>query len=403
MLGLAADRSSVAGDCLTIEEMSLLAEKKYNPEEESKYLNHIGGCERCYDEWLILRDQVIEEQEKESGKDKITFISFFSHPKALTVFGTTLAAAASILLVLNIYKEQPLITPLGEEKIVLQQEIDRMPSPQSKVSQVEKAPQLNIPSKKEALPKGDTVSADRYRALQRKKPVEKPAGKVLESAPRKRAQESVLKVEEARRAELARKAEKARKKQMQESARMAAKERRAVLPSITPQANSVVTEREIGTIAKRKKILIDDIGAIAQKPVSTAAAPQRIEEGATSDRRLKHLIDRRTVAARKWRDIEGSELFTLHVTVVSMKELTKTMRELIGADQPRWDLGDKLFIVPSGDSSPSAHIFYGEYSSETSAQQARSVMPFPLRKYLPRITSIKTALEGAGNIDTDNR
>lgn len=120
MLGLTADCSTVAGKCLTCEQMAVLVEKKCSQQKEKEFLKHIACCRSCYDEWLTLRKQVVNNKAQQEKKSKTALLSFVSKPKILAVFGSTLAAAASVVFVLNIYFDQQLITSKEEGKSVFE-------------------------------------------------------------------------------------------------------------------------------------------------------------------------------------------------------------------------------------------------------------------------------------------
>ncbi len=97
LLGLAADQSASAGVCLLPEDMAELVEK-CPPEKKEQFFRHIAVCETCYREWLTLQD-VLDDRIESKKKTKIFK---FLKPGSMALFGTLLAAAASVVVFLNI-------------------------------------------------------------------------------------------------------------------------------------------------------------------------------------------------------------------------------------------------------------------------------------------------------------
>jgi hypothetical protein len=106
LLGLAADQPASAGVCPTSAEMAELVEDICPAEKKEPFFRHIAVCETCYREWLTL--QMVLGKRIESKK-KSRIIKFFE-PGNMALFGTLLAAAASVIVFLNIY--HPMNTPL---------------------------------------------------------------------------------------------------------------------------------------------------------------------------------------------------------------------------------------------------------------------------------------------------
>jgi hypothetical protein len=98
LLGLAADRPVSAGVCLTPEEMAELVENQCPIERKEKYFRHVANCESCYREWLTLHE--VLDQMSESKRESRIFKIF--KPGKMALLGTFLAAAASVVVFLNI-------------------------------------------------------------------------------------------------------------------------------------------------------------------------------------------------------------------------------------------------------------------------------------------------------------
>ncbi len=118
LLGLAADQPAVAGDCPTSVEMAELLEDMVPPEKKERLFQHIAVCESCYREWLTLREVLDKRPE---GKKRPQIFTFFTPGKAL--FGTLLAAAASVVVFLNIHP------PLDMAPVVPVESIRQEPAP----------------------------------------------------------------------------------------------------------------------------------------------------------------------------------------------------------------------------------------------------------------------------------
>jgi len=107
LLGLAA--STPGGgktDCLNSEQMATLVAGSCAAKQQQRFFEHLAGCERCYGQWLELHE--IEAGEQKRPKKNVTFRPF--KMKNLAWAGSALAAAASVVLYLNIVRDagQPL-------------------------------------------------------------------------------------------------------------------------------------------------------------------------------------------------------------------------------------------------------------------------------------------------------
>ncbi len=95
LLGLAAGRhAGQLGDCLTSSDMGELLDDNCSAEQRQRFLVHLASCDSCYREWLELQ-QFLEE--KISPVKPLLF-----RRKVLTVTGSLLAAAASVIFYLNV-------------------------------------------------------------------------------------------------------------------------------------------------------------------------------------------------------------------------------------------------------------------------------------------------------------
>ena len=96
LLGLAADRKTEKpGSCLSSQEMAELLDGKCEAEQLQSFLAHLSSCDSCYREWLEL------DLELSRNKSALHTPLLFQR-KFLTVSGSLLAAAASVVFYLNL-------------------------------------------------------------------------------------------------------------------------------------------------------------------------------------------------------------------------------------------------------------------------------------------------------------
>ncbi len=151
LLALAADKQSSVGACLSPEEMAIFIDKTCSPKKFESYRQHLGTCETCYREWLTVSQLTLKTS---PALKKHGLFSFFNKPKSLAIAGSTLAAAASIAVFLNIHQSvldvsQPSIQAPSEQIIEELRETEIQDEPL--FSAPEKAKQkINQPARPEA-------------------------------------------------------------------------------------------------------------------------------------------------------------------------------------------------------------------------------------------------------------
>ncbi len=100
LLGLAvAEKNKDTTPCLSDEELASLVNGMISTTERQEYLNHLACCQACYQHWLEL-STIVLLKEKERGKTTL-----FLRPQFFAWTGSFLAAAASVVLFLNISRE----------------------------------------------------------------------------------------------------------------------------------------------------------------------------------------------------------------------------------------------------------------------------------------------------------
>jgi len=139
LLGLAADiNSEKQRECLTSTEMSNLLDGRCSDSQRQSFVAHLSSCDTCYREWLEL------EQELSEDTTHYKKLLFFQR-KYLTVTGSLLAAAASIVFYLNLDQspglQEATIEPIpqlesaqsldAQESPVLQKKVEKIAPPVS--------------------------------------------------------------------------------------------------------------------------------------------------------------------------------------------------------------------------------------------------------------------------------
>lgn len=101
-LGLAASGSDLKQTgCLSAEQMACLVDGSCPPEEQQLFLEHLADCEGCYRWWLETHSIVAAKQK---GRGRVLGFRR-ARVKNFAWIGSALAAAASVVLYLNISRE----------------------------------------------------------------------------------------------------------------------------------------------------------------------------------------------------------------------------------------------------------------------------------------------------------
>ncbi|NLB07924.1 MAG: hypothetical protein GX835_13325 [Desulfobulbaceae bacterium] len=99
LLALSGDQPAPATPCPEPTELAALVEGRLEPAREETCLAHLAGCDRCCALWLQL-DRHRQEQAATGRRGRL--LRLVGRPRALTVAGSLLAAAASLALVLTL-------------------------------------------------------------------------------------------------------------------------------------------------------------------------------------------------------------------------------------------------------------------------------------------------------------
>ena len=99
LLALSGDQPAPATPCPEPTELAALVEGRLEPAREETCLAHLAGCDRCCALWLRL-DRHRQEQAATGARGRL--LRLVGRPRALTVAGSLLAAAASVALVLTL-------------------------------------------------------------------------------------------------------------------------------------------------------------------------------------------------------------------------------------------------------------------------------------------------------------
>lgn len=139
LLALNADERRTDSDCLTDEELASLVDRKCTAEEQKQYLSHLAACEGCYSRWVELAECIDAETTAKKRKKVHTLMQ----PKQLAWAGSLLAAAASVVLFLNITGELP--PPVVPQRMQTEQSI---------------SPSLPLEKSRKAEHKGDILAPE---------------------------------------------------------------------------------------------------------------------------------------------------------------------------------------------------------------------------------------------------
>ena len=99
LLVLSSDQPAPATPCPEPAELAALVEGRLEPAREETCLAHLAGCDNCCALWLQL-DRHRQEQAATGARGRL--LRLVGRPRALTVAGSLLAAAASLALVLTL-------------------------------------------------------------------------------------------------------------------------------------------------------------------------------------------------------------------------------------------------------------------------------------------------------------
>jgi hypothetical protein len=98
-------KTSPPSPCPGEEVLACLVEGKLSPQEAASCREHLAGCEACYQVWLQL-DHLHAQRRPGS------ILPFAVRPRLLAVAGSLLAAAASVVLIINVLPEAQREFPL---------------------------------------------------------------------------------------------------------------------------------------------------------------------------------------------------------------------------------------------------------------------------------------------------
>ena len=127
LLTLASEQPKADGPCPKAEELAALVEGKLPPEEADACLTHLAGCGQCYSLWL----QLDREDQEHTARQRPPLLRLLSRPRLLTAAGSLLAAAASVVVFLNLTTrvDRSSLTILAD-KPVAEQAVPSAPAPE---------------------------------------------------------------------------------------------------------------------------------------------------------------------------------------------------------------------------------------------------------------------------------
>lgn len=86
-------------DCITSEEMASLVEGAVDHRRRAMLLDHIGWCSSCYDEWLALRGEMLQQEKAAPAR---ALLRLLSSGRGLAYAGSALSVAAAVVIFLNL-------------------------------------------------------------------------------------------------------------------------------------------------------------------------------------------------------------------------------------------------------------------------------------------------------------
>lgn len=158
LLALALSQKRVGSSaCLADAEMAALVDGTCDDAERNRLQNHLASCELCYQHWIDLARGVDQHGREKKEKRSEQLIRF----RYVTWAGSFLAAAASVVLFINITQVQPPPTMEDVDKTVNEQNESTKHLPS--VEMVPAAPQSRGPEFQLA-DRQDTVRGQRQSA-----------------------------------------------------------------------------------------------------------------------------------------------------------------------------------------------------------------------------------------------
>ncbi len=102
LLGLQAAEEGVSSPCLTDEELAALVDRQCSLDEQDRVFGHLASCSDCYRRWLALSEIIDAETGTETQPQTKKTIHPLFQAKQMAWVGSLLAAAASVVLFINI-------------------------------------------------------------------------------------------------------------------------------------------------------------------------------------------------------------------------------------------------------------------------------------------------------------
>ncbi len=135
LLGLNVAEKSGSTICLTDEELACLVDRRCIAEAKEQAFSHLASCESCYRRWLELSEIIAEERNRATEEKNKIHILF--QPKQLAWAGSLLAAAASVVVFVNISgnMDKSMLQPQMQATV----ELDKVSLPKVRKDQEQKS------------------------------------------------------------------------------------------------------------------------------------------------------------------------------------------------------------------------------------------------------------------------
>lgn len=171
LLTLAKESGAAAGPCLSDEQLAAMIDGRIGDGLQQQFREHLSGCGRCYEVWLLLGGL------KKRGVTRGRLVRL-SKLRRFSYIGSALAAAASVVVYLNISQFKEPAGEIGQPESILTQRPNEVASPPRPAVKEDKAV---VALKKEAEQDGAGIPAAPGAADSAAKAPQKDKTEVLQS------------------------------------------------------------------------------------------------------------------------------------------------------------------------------------------------------------------------------
>lgn len=132
LLTLAKESGAAAGPCLSDEQLAAMIDGRIGDGLQQQFREHLSGCGRCYEVWLLLGGL------KKRGVTRGRLVRL-STLRRFSYIGSALAAAASVVVYLNISRFEEPAGDLGLPESIVGQRLNKAATPALPAAKEDKA------------------------------------------------------------------------------------------------------------------------------------------------------------------------------------------------------------------------------------------------------------------------